>query len=119
MCVSKKCVSFSRVAYDKGNSDASVGKGERVATADECMKNKKPEPGKYCPFNYKDQIQSQNEKCNKNNKYGYELGTPCVLIKLNRVSLRKNTVTTYLGLYIELKRVDDILFMPSEIKLFV
>lgn len=71
--------------YDKGNSDSSVGKGERVATADECIKNKKPEPGKYCPFNYKDLFTSQNEKCNKNNKYGYELGTPCVLIKLNRI----------------------------------
>jgi sodium/potassium-transporting ATPase subunit beta len=65
--------------------DRSVGKGESVATVDECRNGKQPEKGKYCPFNYKDLFQQQNEKCNKNNNYGYELGTPCILIKLNRI----------------------------------
>lgn len=73
-------------AYTK---DSAIGKGESVATVDECTSGKSPEPGKYCPFNFKDQMSSVNEKCNKNNNYGYDVGTPCVLIKLNRVSTRR------------------------------
>lgn len=75
---------FQPLAYTR---DAAEGKGERVATIDECNSGKKPAGDKFCPFNYKDRFTQQNEKCNSNNNYGYELGTPCVLIKLNRVRI--------------------------------
>jgi len=70
--------------YNRDSTDGSIGKGERVATTDECAGGQKPEAGKYCPFNYKDYFK-QGEACNANNKYGFELGTPCILIKLNRI----------------------------------
>lgn len=55
-----------------------------MATVSECAANQHPEPGKFCPFNFKDLIGAQ-DACNRQNDYGYKLGNPCVLIKLNRI----------------------------------
>lgn len=71
--------------YTKDTTDGAIGKGERVATHDECKGLNKPEPGKFCPFNYKDLFKQRGEKCNSANKFGYDLGSPCVLIKLNKI----------------------------------
>lgn len=60
------------------------GKGDAVATADDCRAGRPPASGKYCPFNYKDQGLGK-DACNANNKFGYELGNPCILIKINKV----------------------------------
>jgi len=71
--------------YTKDTTEAAIGKGERVANVDDCKAGKQPETGKYCPFNYKDLFQNRDEKCSSNNKYGYDLGSPCILVKLNRI----------------------------------
>lgn len=72
--------------YSQETGDA-IGRGETVASPDDC-KNPGFEPpaGKFCPFNYKDTFSSKDESCNKENKYGYQQGKPCVLVKINKVS---------------------------------
>ena len=41
-----------------------------------------PGEGQICKVNIKDLMQSN---CTKDNKYGFEEGKPCILLKLNRV----------------------------------
>jgi sodium/potassium-transporting ATPase subunit beta len=52
---------------------------------DDCKRGQQPEKGKFCPFNYKDLFQDRNDRCSSSNNYGYDLGTPCILVKLNRI----------------------------------
>lgn len=40
-----------------------------------------PEPGKFCLFN----IRRIPDVCSESNAFGYKFGTPCILIKLNRI----------------------------------
>ena len=56
-----------------------------MATADECRMGGRPPQGKFCPFDYKAIFNNRNEDCTVNNKFGYEKGTPCVLLKINKV----------------------------------
>ena len=42
----------------------------------------KPGAGQYCKVDPKEFLQ---EACTKDNKYGYPQGTPCILLKLNKV----------------------------------
>jgi len=81
---------------DSGES----GKGEDVASLDDCARGRVPPKGKYCPFDYKTTFDKPGEKCNANNKFGYELGQPCILIKLNRVSMSCFTLFIHLNILI-------------------
>ena len=48
----------------------------------ECGFNMKPGEGQICKVNAKDLMQSN---CTTETKYGFEVGKPCILLKLNRV----------------------------------
>ena len=63
-----------------------MGRGEAVSSPDDC-KNPTftPPKGKFCPFNYKDTFNDPKEACTLANKFGYDKGQPCILIKLNKV----------------------------------
>jgi len=55
------------------------GSGEHISSR--CSPGEEPEPGKYCMFD----ISKINDNCTKAQNYGYGFGTPCILIKLNRI----------------------------------
>ncbi|KAK2705623.1 sodium/potassium-transporting ATPase subunit beta isoform X2 [Artemia franciscana] len=46
-----------------------------------CDFDKPPQEGKACNFN----VELLGDHCTKENNFGYELGKPCVLIKLNKI----------------------------------
>jgi len=47
----------------------------------ECTPEKPPADGKFCLFD----IRNIPDTCGESNDFGYKVGTPCVLIKLNRI----------------------------------
>ena len=63
--------------YRKGNENA-----KSTPEIIECGFNMKPGEGQICRVNSKDLMQSN---CTKDNKYGFEEGKPCILLKLNKV----------------------------------
>jgi len=65
--------------------EGASNKGEAVASSHECEQGRKPEDGKFCPFNYKQLFSNPREECTANNKFGYDKGNPCILIKLNKI----------------------------------
>lgn len=66
--------------------DTGDDRGGNVATVDDCKNPQFVAPaGKYCPFNYKEVFSGEGEPCNAQNKFGYDKGSPCVLVKINKV----------------------------------
>jgi len=63
--------------YNSPGSQVSPGTGEHAVG--EC--NSQPDKGKFCLFN----IRKIPDNCSASNEFGYKFGTPCVLIKLNRI----------------------------------
>ena len=47
----------------------------------------KPGAGQYCKVNIKESLQGE---CTKKNKFGYPKGSPCILLKLNKVNEKFN-----------------------------
>ena len=76
LCQSKiVCPDFSD--YRKGAENA-----KSSPEIIECGFNMKPGEGQICKVNAKDLMQSN---CTTETKYGFEVGKPCILLKLNRV----------------------------------
>jgi sodium/potassium-transporting ATPase subunit beta len=67
----------------ENDTGKATGRGSAVAQSG-CDGTGSPEPGTFCPFELKTQLKG-DDPCNLSNDYGYLLGTPCVLIKLNKI----------------------------------
>ena len=78
---------------EESNDRLKRGTKESSSMATDCSfdtlkENKyKPGAGQYCKVNIKESLQGE---CTKKNKFGYPKGSPCILLKLNKVNEKFN-----------------------------